>query len=127
VTEIRHDVTLSDNLAARAAAQVQALVRDSFSCLACGNWGDGAFPRVQRLPAGTAVPRDLTDLVTLCHSCRELSSAGDPRLHYRGMWLLPAEDPAEKPVYAIADGPIYDIRWLLPDGTVTRDPRLTVA
>jgi hypothetical protein len=126
VTETQHEATLSDEVAAWAALQCQALARDAFTCLACGGWGEGAFPRVQPPPAGPLATGAVTDLVTLCHSCRDLSAARDPRLHYRGMWLLPAEDPAEQPVYA-AVGASYDVRWLLPDGTATRDPRLTAA
>lgn len=124
VTGIRYEVTLSDNLAARVAAECQALARDAFTCLSCGDWGEGAFPRVQRVPGEIPVACALPDLVTLCGPCRALVLARDPRMHYRGMWLLPAEDPAEQPVYAAA-WPGYDVRWLLHDGTATRDPRLS--
>jgi hypothetical protein len=101
--------------------QCQALARDAFTCLSCGHWGDGAFPRVRRPSAGPPVTDDLADVVTQCRTCRELAVSGDPRLHYRGIWLAPSEDPAEKPVYVIA-GLGYDVCWLLADGTVTRDP-----
>jgi hypothetical protein len=121
VTRTDLAATISDDEAAWAVLQCQALARDGFTCLSCGRWGDGAFPRVQRAPAGALVTDDLADLVTLCGACRQLALAGDPRLHYRGMWLRPSEDPAEKPVYVIA-GLGYDVCWLLPDGTVTRDP-----
>jgi hypothetical protein len=126
VIEVQHKATLGDDEAAWVVLQCQALARDAFTCLGCGGWGEGAFPRVQRSPAGPPATAQVTDLVTLCHSCHDLSAAGDPRLHYRGMWLLPAEDPAEQPVYA-AVGMSYDVRWLLPDGTATRDPRLSAA
>jgi 5-methylcytosine-specific restriction endonuclease McrA len=121
VTKIDFETTISDEEANWAVLQCQALARDTFTCLSCGHWGDGAFPRVQRPSAGPAITRDLADLVTLCNSCRELVVARDSRMHYRGMWLDPAEDPAEKPVYVIA-GLGYDVRWLLPGGTSTGDP-----
>jgi 5-methylcytosine-specific restriction endonuclease McrA len=124
VTEVERIATISDEAAAWAGVQCQALARDAFTCLSCGSWADGAFPRVQRPPAGPPVTREVTDLVTLCRACRDLAAARDPRLHYRGLWLWPAEDPGEKPVYAVA-GTRYDVRWLLPDGTATRDPGLT--
>jgi 5-methylcytosine-specific restriction endonuclease McrA len=123
---VHFQTTLSDRVADWVALQCQALARDAFTCLSCGGWGEGAFPRVQRSPAGGPVTGDVADLVTLCRPCHDLAAARDPRLHYRGLWLTAAEEPAEKPVYAAA-GTRYDVRWLLPDGSATRDPRLTVA
>lgn len=115
-----------------AAAEFRRVVmeRDSYTCLGDGAPAVDVQHRVARGMGGTSDPAigfSPANGCGLCRSCHALCETRDEGMHARGLWLSQHQDPAEFPVFVLAEYGI-EARYLLADGTYTlTDPREVVA
>lgn len=108
--------------AAWTAAKKVVMDRDDYTCGACGQMAVDVQHRRRRGAGGTsdtAVSLGFSNLTAMCRADHDLADHGrDHELHARGFWLDRGQDPAEFPVFVLAEYGI-EARYLLSNGTYT--------